>query len=62
MSETEGRGRIHEYVASRQQASVKGLPRGRAANLLRTVTSHDMRAWAKLNGTTLLVPLSKRKA
>jgi predicted SAM-dependent methyltransferase len=62
MTESGGKGRIHDYVASREQHAVKGLPRGRAANLLRTVTSHDMRAWAKLNGTTLLVPLSKRKA
>ena len=56
------RGRITDYVASRDQHAVKGLPRGRAAKLLRTVTTHDMRAWAKLNGTTVLVPLAKRKA
>lgn len=53
---------LREYVRRRQAHAVRGLERGPAATLLRKVTSHELRAWAKLNGTTALKPWSKRKA
>lgn len=52
---------IRVYLAERQAASTKGLPRGRAAQLLRHVSSPGLRASAKVNGTVLLAPLARRK-
>lgn len=52
---------IQAYLAERHAASTKGLPRGRAAHLLRHVSSPGMRASAKVNGTVLLAPFSRRK-
>lgn len=54
-------GGIRPYLAERRAASAKGLPRGRAAELLRGVLSRRLRDAMKANGTTLLSPLSKRK-
>jgi hypothetical protein len=53
---------LRDYVAARQKHAVTGMQRGTVATALRKVTTHDARAWAKLNGTTLLIPFAKRKA
>jgi hypothetical protein len=53
---------LHEYVEELAGVGKRGLPRGRAARLLRRVTTHDMRENAKLRGTKLLRPWSRRRA
>jgi predicted SAM-dependent methyltransferase len=52
---------IRPYLAERRAASTRGLPRARAVELLRRVSSPRLREAAKANGTTLLWPLSKRR-
>jgi predicted SAM-dependent methyltransferase len=50
---------IRGYLAERERARTRGVDRGRAARVLRRVSPYELRQWAKLNGTTLLVPVSK---
>lgn len=52
---------LRAYLAERHDARTKGLPRGAAAQLLRRVSSPGMRASAKVNGTLVLAPLTRRK-
>src|SRR3712207_6799437 len=52
---------IRPYLAERRAASTKGLPRTRAVELLRRVSSPRLREAVKVNGTTLLWPLTKRR-
>lgn len=54
------RGVVGTYLAERDAASKAGLPRGRGARVLRRVSTPGMRGWAKVNGTLLLGPLSRR--
>lgn len=60
MTATSSRGPIRTYLAERDAASTAGLPRGRAARALRRVSTPGIRGWAKVNGTVLLAPLSRR--
>ena len=55
-------GAIRDYLEQRRRDSRKGLQRGSGVRALRRVTPYGVRQWAKLNGTTLLVPVSRRKA
>src|SRR5262245_66451092 len=55
-------GEIRRYLDERRVAARRGLERGRRAGLLRRVTTWEMRQSAKVNGTRLLVPWSRRKA
>lgn len=60
MRGTASGGATRTYLGDRQAASTVGLPRGRAARAMRRVSTPGMRAWAKVNGTVLLAPLSRR--
>jgi SAM-dependent methyltransferase len=53
---------IGTYVAYLQAERSRGLPRGTAARLLRRVSPPGLRDAAKLYGTTLLAPITGRRA
>jgi SAM-dependent methyltransferase len=55
-------GEIRSYLDGRRAAAQRGLDRGRGACILRRVTTWEMRQSAKVNGTRLLVPWSRRRA
>jgi predicted SAM-dependent methyltransferase len=52
---------IRAYLEDRATQSVRGLPRGLAIRLLRRVTTFRFRQWVKLNATTFLLPVAKRR-
>jgi predicted SAM-dependent methyltransferase len=56
------RNEMHDYVEELQGFGTHGIPRGKAAAILRRVTSHDMRENAKLRSTKLLRPWSRKRA
>jgi len=53
---------IRAYLAYIKDQEGKGLPRGPAARLVRQVSSPGLRDAAKLYGTTLLAPITSRRA
>jgi predicted SAM-dependent methyltransferase len=53
---------IRAYVAFLRDEQSRGLPRGTAARLLRRLSSPGLRDAAKLYGTTLLAPITGRRA
>jgi predicted SAM-dependent methyltransferase len=55
-------GEIRRYLDERRTAARRGLERGRGAGVLRRVTTWELRQSAKVNGTRLLHPWSRRKA
>ena len=56
------RNEMHDYVEELQGFGTHGIPRGKAAAILRRVTSHGMRENAKLRSTKLLRPWSRKRA
>lgn len=52
-------GELRRYVTERQAAATRGAQRGRAAAVLRRVSSHGLRQSAKVVGTRLLEPWSR---
>jgi SAM-dependent methyltransferase len=57
-----GQSTLREYVDDLQGVGKRGLPRGFTAKVVRRVTTHNMREGAKLRGTKLVRPWSRRKA
>jgi predicted SAM-dependent methyltransferase len=53
---------IGTYVAYLEDEGSRGLPRGTAARLLRRLSSPSLRDAAKVYGTTLLAPITGRRA
>lgn len=53
---------MREYLDQRHALARKGLRRGFGVRGLRRVTPYGLRQWAKLNGTMLLLPLSRLEA
>jgi hypothetical protein len=53
---------IRAYLAYIKDQKGKGVPRGPAARLVRRVSSPGLRDAAKLYGTTLLAPITSRRA
>jgi predicted SAM-dependent methyltransferase len=62
LAATTHRQTVREYVDDLHRRRVTGIKRGAAAQLVRRLSSWEMRQAAKLHGTTLLLPLEKRKA
>jgi predicted SAM-dependent methyltransferase len=52
---------IRDYLAERKGVATRGLERGHGARLLRHVSSHGLRQFAKVSGTRLLAPRSRRQ-
>jgi predicted SAM-dependent methyltransferase len=50
---------LRAYLDERERTRTRGIERSGGAQLVRKLTSYRMREWAKLNGTTLLMPVSK---
>jgi predicted SAM-dependent methyltransferase len=53
---------IRRYLEEREAARTRGLERGRAARLLRSVSSFERRQAAKVQAARLLAPVERRKA
>jgi SAM-dependent methyltransferase len=52
---------VQLYLAELEADSARGLDRGRAAALLRRVSSSGLRDWVKLNAPLALTPIVKRQ-
>jgi predicted SAM-dependent methyltransferase len=50
---------IREYLQGQRRAATKGLDRRRGIGVVRLLTSWELRQAAKVNGTALLIPVSK---
>jgi SAM-dependent methyltransferase len=53
---------IRRYLEEREAARTRGIERGRAARLLRSVSSFERRQTAKVQAARLLAPVERRKA
>ena len=52
---------LRRYLGERRAKATRGIDRGPAAALLRRVSTHSFRQAAKLNGTRLMHPVSRRR-
>jgi predicted SAM-dependent methyltransferase len=62
LAATSERQTVNAYIEDLQSRKTRGIQRGMAANVVRKLSSWETRQAAKLHGTTLLLPLEKRKA
>jgi predicted SAM-dependent methyltransferase len=62
LAATTERQTVSAYIEDLQSRKTRGIQRGMAASVVRKLSSWETRQAAKLHGTTLLLPIEKRKA